>query len=367
MANNYPDNRASIGQNPLGYLGVRPISPPSVTYRTFDPTPQDWQNFNLGAFWVNYTPTIDDPTAPKLWVLLSLANNQALWVLISGSGSGAMIGLTGDTGIALPTAGFIKIQGTANQIVTHATSSPGNVNVAFTPSIIVLNNITAANGNVLAFGNVIANGTGIAAGVMEALDVTTAATGATVNLFKTHGGAIVHAGENLGQVQWDGLDGTNFVMGAMIQATVVGTPGVNRVGTDLKFYTHPDSTAGGTNATLRMTIASTGKVTIAAPDTGSTGGALVVNPTPDGIAIIAPTGNIQATAGGIGGATVYASGDLASAVSLTAMTNVVNTTQSTGALSILSTTANPGNNTGFLKFYVGTTPVFVPYFANIAP
>ena len=48
-------------------------------------------------------------------------------------------------------------------------------------------------------------------------------------------------------------------------------------------------------------------------------------------------------------------------------TTLTNTSQSTGTLSIKSTTTNNGNNTGFLEMYIGGSKVFVPYFANIAP
>ena len=76
---------------------------------------------------------------------------------------------------------------------------------------------------------------------------------------------------------------------------------------------------------------------------------------------ITSTGDITAR-------TFFASGDEGTGVaSQTALTNVVDTTQGAGALSIVSTTANNGDNAGFLKMYVGTTAVWVPYFTDIAP
>lgn len=51
----------------------------------------------------------------------------------------------------------------------------------------------------------------------------------------------------------------------------------------------------------------------------------------------------------------------------TMLTNVVNTTQGAGALTMLSTNANSGTNAGFIKMYVGTVAVYIPYFTNIAP
>lgn len=95
--------------------------------------------------------------------------------------------------------------------------------------------------------------------------------------------------------------------------------------------------------------------------------------------IIATTGNISATAGNIqsgsfitatsyiSGESVYATGDFGGQAGTNGFTNLTNTTQSTGTLSIKSTTANNGNNTGFIKAYVGNTTVYIPYFSNIAP
>ncbi len=90
--------------------------------------------------------------------------------------------------------------------------------------------------------------------------------------------------------------------------------------------------------------------------------------------IVASTGNINATLGSvtagsnIAGLMIGATGDSGSgAATVTQFTNVVNATQGVGALTLLSTNGNSGTNTGFMKFYVGLTPVFVPYFSNIAP
>lgn len=51
----------------------------------------------------------------------------------------------------------------------------------------------------------------------------------------------------------------------------------------------------------------------------------------------------------------------------TMLTNVVNTTQGAGALTMLSTNGNSGTNAGFIKMCVGTTVVYIPYFTSIAP
>lgn len=83
--------------------------------------------------------------------------------------------------------------------------------------------------------------------------------------------------------------------------------------------------------------------------------------------LTATTGNIDAVAGYLQGTTVYASGDEGGLASNNALTNVVDTTQGAGTLSILSASANNGDNAGFIKGYVGTTTVYIPYFTTIAP
>jgi hypothetical protein len=83
--------------------------------------------------------------------------------------------------------------------------------------------------------------------------------------------------------------------------------------------------------------------------------------------IVADAGTIEAVLGSVAGASVYATGDLGGAASTTGFTNAVDTTQGAGTLSILSSSANPGNNAGFLKIYVGATTAYVPYFTTIAP
>lgn len=88
----------------------------------------------------------------------------------------------------------------------------------------------------------------------------------------------------------------------------------------------------------------------------------------DGGDITAVAGNIIASANVAAHGNLYTFGDDGTGTALsTSITNVVDNTQGAGALTLVSASANPGTNTGFLKFYVGTTPVFVPYFDIIAP
>ena len=124
---------------------------------------------------------------------------------------------------------------------------------------------------------------------------------------KSHGGALISAGDELGNITFQGYDGANYVIGAAIIADTNGTPGTNRIPTQLQFWTHPDST---TAALQRLTIASTGEVTIATPDSGTAltvTGAMYVT----GIAAItvsnAKVVTVDSSTGQIGALPIYTS------------------------------------------------------------
>lgn len=102
--------------------------------------------------------------------------------------------------------------------------------------------------------------------IQTTVDASSSATGRTLNFLKIRGTGVITTGDALGQIKFSGHDGTGYIVGSQITSTSSGTIATNRVASDLKFYTHPDST---TASTLRVTVASTGEVTIAAPDSGT--------------------------------------------------------------------------------------------------
>lgn len=66
--------------------------------------------------------------------------------------------------------------------------------------------------------------------------------------------------------------------------------------------------------------------------------------------------------------TLFVDGDEGTGIASTvALTNVTDTTQDAGTLSILSGSANDGDNAGFIKVYIGTQVAYIPYFTDIAP
>ena len=104
---------------------------------------------------------------------------------------------------------------------------------------------------------------------------------------KSRAGGIITTGDVLGEINFQGQDGTGYEVASRITSTSSGTIGADRIGSDLKFKTQRDTTDA---AILRMTINNAGGFTIAAPDAGT---ALTVS----GGRITATAGDITATAG----------------------------------------------------------------------
>lgn len=105
MVRNSTRNRELNGlHSALSYLGVNPTTPPNFYSIDRDPNNNDWQNFTLCDLWLN---TLNF----NVWVLVSLENNQAKWVLFTG-GFGTLLMLTSNTGGPVPPlAGNINVIG----------------------------------------------------------------------------------------------------------------------------------------------------------------------------------------------------------------------------------------------------------------
>ena len=86
-----------------------------------------------------------------------------------------------------------------------------------------------------------------------------------LNFLKSRAGAVITTGDVLGEISFKGHDGTGNITASRIVSTSSGTIATDRVGSDLTFYTHKDTTDA---AVLRMTIGTAGNVTIAAPEAG---------------------------------------------------------------------------------------------------
>jgi hypothetical protein len=127
-------------------------------------------NYPVGKKWV-YTNTA---VYELLGFTTSNGVTSANWVEFAGS-SGSLIQLTGDTGTAVPTAGSIKIAGTANEITSTASGSTVTLSVPST--FVAPGSITATSGNITATaGNFVSStaGDGIVLNSGTASGTTTA-------------------------------------------------------------------------------------------------------------------------------------------------------------------------------------------------
>ncbi len=86
----------------------------------------------------------------------------------------------------------------------------------------------------------------------------------TFRFQKDRNNGAVLAGDGLGEFQFYGFDGSNYLLTSAITSVASGTIAANRIGSNLEFYTHPDSV---TASTQRMVISNVGEVIINTPDT----------------------------------------------------------------------------------------------------
>jgi hypothetical protein len=172
----------------------------------------------------------------------------------------------------------------------------------------------------------------------------------------------------IGQI-WVNMNNNNFyVLTSRTPTQYIWSSLSNGAGLFNSITTVTTVTAGtaiiaGTTITAAGNITSTvGDITASAGDINVTLGDIIV-----------AAGDIEVTQGNViagdvlSGGTVYSAGDLGGVAATTAITNVDNHALGAGALTLLSTTANPGTNTGYLKMYLGAATIWVPYFTNIAP
>jgi hypothetical protein len=116
---------------------------------------------------------------------------------------------------------------------------------------------------------------------------------------KDRNNAAVDVADGLGNIKFQGFDGTNYLTTSQILSVASGTIAANRIGSNLEFYTHPDSV---TVSTQRMLILPTGSVTINTPDSGV---ALTINGggetiTAGNLLLSAGNVNIPATTSAVG-------------------------------------------------------------------
>lgn len=125
--------KRKTGLNPLGYLGVEPITPPQLIIEDRDPTSNDNAGYNLGSIWMVPYPT-------KIWMMVNKEPSVATkWVQIyPGDGSGTNF-FTTDSGIATQVGGNVNVYGT-NDIQTMA-SAVDTITIGLEPDVTINNSL----------------------------------------------------------------------------------------------------------------------------------------------------------------------------------------------------------------------------------
>ena len=209
--------------------------------------------------------------------------------------------VSGGTGAASLTAHGVLLGEGTSAIVALAAASTGQTlmgnsggDPSFTGSPSFSGSVTAGT-TVASTGDMTAT-----TGNFVAIATSADANAQYLKLEKSRSGGVITSGDTLGNVVFYGHDGTGYIAGSQIVSVNSGTVATNRIASNLKFYTHPDSTSA---STLRYTIDSAGQHTIAAPDSGTaltiTGGGLTVTAGSTTLSALNSAGVVQTNSSGV--------------------------------------------------------------------
>lgn len=267
--------------------------------------------------------------------------------IILGKASASAYTSSESSNIILGNAGVLA-ESNKIRIGTYGTGT-GQQDAAYIAGVVhASNGLEADAGDIIAASGNITATAGYINTVNNSIIIGSTASSSAANdldFKKIHGTGVVHAGDGLGNITFQGYDGSAYELASYIQANVVGTPGAGRVGSTLNFGTHPDA---ATSAAERVVIASTGAVTINTPDSG-----VALTITAGGETITA--GNLLVTAGDI----TATAGAISAGTTVTAGTNLISTA---GNLQLPTTSATVGqieiNSVPVLHAY-GTHNIFL--------
>jgi hypothetical protein len=141
------------GISSLGYQGTNAANPPNVSTHKSDPNPNITQNFSIGDIWIN-------TTLLKIWMLVSLAGNQATWQLLRG---GSIDSLTSNAGGVVDPDGDGNINVVGDGTTITGVGNPGTNTITFsTLGTGVLSSLTGNSGGAVSplAGNINVVGSG---------------------------------------------------------------------------------------------------------------------------------------------------------------------------------------------------------------
>ena len=174
----------------------------------------------------------------------------------SGSGGGAAVAFSRDNAFGTYIGFWTNSAASANAATERLRiDSSGRLLVGTSTARTNFYNTTAT-------AQIQVEGVGAESASFAAINVAGNASGARLYMAKGRGGAIgsntiVASGDVLGQITFQGNDGSEFVEGATIEAQVDGTPGANDMPGRLVFSTTAD---GASSPTERMRITSSGSL-----------------------------------------------------------------------------------------------------------
>lgn len=92
-----------MGRFPLSYSWATPGADYSAqsVWANRAPTTQDFDNWFIGAIWIDESTYVAGTKDPEVWMLVRKDNHSALWIRFYGGGTGLET-ITGDTGGAVP-------------------------------------------------------------------------------------------------------------------------------------------------------------------------------------------------------------------------------------------------------------------------
>lgn len=102
-------------QNPLSYMGVRPVTPAPVTFQTTAPTTGDIDNFTISTIWI-------DKSSDDVYMLVNKAGGVASWIRLGGDPADLSTITTPDATVVEPTDGNINFLNGAGMNITGSGS-----------------------------------------------------------------------------------------------------------------------------------------------------------------------------------------------------------------------------------------------------
>lgn len=356
MATNITQRRAPGATQPFVNLNPAPVTDANRAPTTFD-------NYEPSTIWIQSRDSAGTPVN-EIWIMASTQDGSANWIQVAPGGGDAT---------------FTNITVTEDATIGGVIRLP-STNVAGTQGVIYINNVRfisavgadnafygSASGNFTTTGSQLTGiGDSSLSSVTNAVNVT--AVGANSGASLTSGSNSTLIGRNAGVSISSGVQNTFVGSSSGVSVTVGQSNVALGFGTLAALVDGTGNLALGTQAGVGLTTNDSNNIVIGNNGIPGDNNTIRLGTPGGGHVNTFIAGNVDAELNVIATQGLFSQGDPGvGGLSETGITNVVDTTQGVGALTLLSTNGNSGTNTGFMKFYVNGVTVWVPYFDDIAP